>query len=44
MQKIAHSGRPAAGLVTGAASDDANPFSFRRLRSLDAASGHQRLL
>ncbi|MBE2231965.1 MAG: FAD-binding oxidoreductase [Anaerolinea sp.] len=37
-------GRLLADLVTGVASDDANPFSFRRLRSLDAASGHQRLL
>lgn len=37
-------GRLLADLVTGAASDDANPFSFRRLRSLDAASRHQRLL
>lgn len=37
-------GRLLADLVTGAASDEANPFSFRRLSSLDAASGHQRLL
>lgn len=37
-------GRLLADLVAGAASDDANPFSFRRLADLDPPGAHQRLL
>ena len=37
-------GRLLADLVTGAASDDANPFSFRRLGSLAVDHSQQRLL
>jgi sarcosine oxidase subunit beta len=37
-------GRLLADLVTGRASDDANPFSFRRLAGLDTRDAHQRLL
>jgi sarcosine oxidase subunit beta len=37
-------GRLLADLVTGAARDDANPFSFRRLAGLDSRDAHRRLL
>lgn len=37
-------GRLLADLVAGKASDDANPFSFRRLARLDTPDAHQRLL
>ena len=37
-------GRLLADLVAGAASDDANPFSFRRLADLDPPDAHRRLL
>lgn len=37
-------GRLLADLVASAASDDANPFSFRRLASLDNRDAHQRML
>jgi len=37
-------GRLLADLVAGAASDDANPVSFRRLADLDPPGAHQRLL
>lgn len=37
-------GRLLADLVTGKASDDANPFSFRRLAGLDTRDAHRRLL
>ena len=37
-------GRLLADLVAGKASDDANPFSFRRLAGLDSPDAHQRLL
>jgi sarcosine oxidase subunit beta len=37
-------GRLLADLATGAASDDANSFSFRRLARLDTRDAHQRLL
>jgi sarcosine oxidase subunit beta len=37
-------GRLLADLVTGAASDDANAFSFRRLAGLATRDAHQRLL
>jgi sarcosine oxidase subunit beta len=37
-------GRLLADLVAGRASDDTNPFSFRRLAGLDTRDAHQRLL